>query len=157
MAQEIERRFLVKDMSWRQDVVGTEYKQAYLASDSTRTVRVRIAGDKAYLTIKGRAADGEIGHAEFEYEIPVDDAEYIFSNLCEPWKIEKTRYKIPHENHIWEVDIFHGQNEGLITTEIELSSEDEAFAIPEWVGDEVTHDSRYINVVLAKNPFTTWA
>ncbi len=157
MKQEIERKFLLKDDSWKEFAdVGSDYKQAYLAITMERTVRVRIAADKGYLTIKGPSVEGKIGHAEYEYEIPLSDANDLFNHLCEPGKIEKTRYNIRYENHIWEVDVFHGDNEGLIIAEVEMQSEDEIVALPSWVGEEVTGRSEYANAMLARNPYKNW-
>ena len=156
MATEIERKFLVKDDSWKVGATGTEYKQGYLHSSKDLTVRIRIAGDKGLITIKGGHKEGELAHAEYEYEIPLTDANEMFNNLCDPARIEKTRYKIPFEGHIWDVDVFHGANEGLIMAEVELADEHEEVKMPAWVGSEVSHDSRYYNALLAQNPFTTW-
>lgn len=157
MATETERKFLLKDSSWNNGVIGTAYKQGYLISSKERTVRIRIAGDKGYITIKGPGIEGSLTIAEYEYEIPLLDAEEMFTTLCEPEKIEKTRYKIPFEQHLWEVDVFHGSNEGLIMAEVELADEHESVILPPWIGTEVTHDPRYFNSRLAKNPFSTWA
>lgn len=156
MAIETERKFLLKDTSWNNDLVGTEYKQGYLVSTRERTARIRIAGTKGYITIKGPGVEGSLARPEYEYEIPLQDAEELFANLCEPEKIEKTRYKIPFENHIWEVDVFHGTNEGLVMAEVELTDEHEDVVIPPWIGEEVSHDPRYFNSNLAKHPFSTW-
>lgn len=156
MATETERKFLLKDSSWNTGIVGTEYKQGYLISTRERTVRIRIAGDKGYITIKGPGLEGSLARPEYEYEIPLIDAEELLATLCEPEKIEKTRYKIPFENHVWEVDVFHGSNEGLVMAEVELTDEHEAVTLPPWIGDEVSDDPRYFNSKLAKNPFTTW-
>lgn len=156
MATETERKFLVKDNSWNTGIAGTEYKQGYLVSMKERAVRIRIAGDKGLITIKGPGLDGSLAKPEFEYEIPLADAEEIFATLCEPDKIEKTRYKVPFENHVWEVDVFHGSNEGLIVAEVELQDEHEEVIIPTWIGEEVSHDVRYFNSELAKKPFSTW-
>lgn len=161
MATETERKFLVVGDAWRigengTNRVGTHYKQGYLVSSKERTVRVRIAGDTGYLTIKGPAPEGMLGKPEYEYEIPLTDAEELFSTLCLPEKIEKTRYKIPFGSHVWEVDVFHGTNEGLVMAEVELQSEHEQPEIPDWIGQEVSDDSRYYNGRLAKEPFSTW-
>ncbi len=157
MKQEIERKFLLKDDSWKNlGASGTEYKQAYLAVSMDRTVRVRIAGDRGYLTIKGPAVEGSVAHAEYEYEIPVQDAQDIFDHLCEPGKVEKTRYKIPYENHIWEIDVFHGDNEGLVMAEVELETEGEPVILPAWIGEEVSGNSHYANAMLAQNPYKNW-
>lgn len=157
MAQEIERKYLLANESWRDShPVGVAYQQGYLMSTAEKTVRIRIAGDRGYVTIKSGSQAGEIGRAEYEYEIPLCDAQEMFDTLCEPGKIEKTRYNIPYENHVWEVDVFQGANQGLITAEIELTAEDESFSVPSWIGQEVTHDKRYQNGRLAQEPYTTW-
>lgn len=161
MAIETERKFLLSSDAWKIDEygnerIGTPYKQGYLVSTVDLTVRVRIAGTTGIITIKGPTAPGKIGKAEFEYEIPLGDAEELFKTLCLPEKIEKTRYKIPFGSHVWEVDVFHGANEGLVMAEVELTSEDDQPEIPEWIGAEVTNDSRYYNALLARNPFSTW-
>lgn len=161
MATETERKFLVLGDDWKKDDqgnerVGTHYKQGYLASSKELTVRVRLAGDTGYITIKGPAQTGSLAHAEFEYEIPGTDAEELLTTLCLPGKIEKVRYKIPFENHIWEVDVFEGANTGLIMAEVELADEHETVIIPPWIGTEVSHDARYFNALLSKNPFSTW-
>lgn len=157
MAQEIERKFLLADDSWKEIVGGgVLYEQGYLVSDPEKSVRVRIAGNTGYLTIKSKVYDGGFSRAEFEYEIPVGDAKEIFNTLTLPGKIEKTRYHIPNGKHTWEIDVFHGDNDGLITAEIELESEDESFEKPEWIGEEVTFDNRFINGMLVKNPYKNW-
>ncbi len=157
MNTEIERKFLVKDNSWMDHVESkTAIAQAYLSKDPDRTVRVRIAGDEAFITIKGRPpADRPLDTPEFEYAIPVEDAEKLLK-LCLPGTITKVRHLIPDGPHTWEVDVFHGENEGLIMAEIELASENEPFNKPAWLGEEVTYDFRYKNGKLAENPFTTW-
>lgn len=157
MKQEIERKFLLTDNSWKTEgIVGVDYKQAYLASNMDRTVRIRVAGSQGYITIKGPTIENSIAHAEYEYEIPKSDAEYLFNNLCEPGKVEKTRYKLPYGNHIWEIDVFYGDNEGLIMAEVEMESEHEDVLLPPWVGTEVTGNSQYANAMLAKNPYKNW-
>ena len=152
MPKEIERKFLVKNDTWR-DASGTRYRQGYLSSVKERTVRVRTIEDKGYLTIKGIAVGAT--RLEFEYEIPRDDADTLL-DMCEQPLIEKNRYKLEHEGFIWEVDEFFGENQGLIIAELELESEDQQFPIPDWVGEEVTGDSRYFNANLIKNPFNAW-
>jgi adenylate cyclase len=156
MATETERKFLVKDDSWKNGVTGTEYKQGYLHSTKDLTVRVRIAGEKGLITIKGPSIKQSLSHAEYEYEIALSDAEEMFTNLCAAGKIEKTRYKIPFGNHIWEIDVFHGLNDGLIMAEVELHDEHEPVELPLWIGQEVSHDTKYYNALLSKNPFTRW-
>lgn len=161
MAIETERKFLVNSDAWRTDETGAQrvgipYKQGYIISSKERTVRIRIADGKGIITIKGLAPEGVLGRAEYEYEIPLTDAEELFERICLPEKIEKTRYKIPFGAHVWEVDVFHGTNEGLIVAEVELQSEDEQPEIPDWVGEEVSHDPRYFNAKLTEEPFSTW-
>ena len=153
MGTEIERKFLLKNDSWRAGAVGTSYVQGYLSRDPSRTVRVRQAGAKAFLTIKGRPEG--IARAEFEYEIPTTDAAELFA-LCISPLIEKTRYRIPFAGHWWEVDEFHGANAGLIIAEIELAAADEAFEKPGWVGEDVSGDPRYANSRLSECPYSTW-
>lgn len=157
MKYEIERKFLLKSNDWeKENSTGVLYKQAYLVTNKNRSVRIRITETSGYITIKGGLQDGTISRLEYEYEIPVQDAKEIFDNLCEEGKIEKTRYKIPYENHIWELDVFHGLNEGLITIEVELENEDEEVILPPWVGQDVSHEQKYSNGSLAKEPFSTW-
>lgn len=145
---EIERKFLVKG-DFRPFVTKTEkIVQAYLCSTKERTVRVRIKGSQAFLTIKGAANPNGFSRLEFEYPIPVQDAEQILS-LAQPGCIDKERHYIPVGKHLFEVDVFHGKHEGLIIAELELQSEDEAFERPQWLGEEVTGDVRYYNAYLA--------
>ncbi len=153
MAQEIERKYLVKGTSWREGAQGTLYRQGYLAKDAGRTVRVRVAGDSAFLTIKGRTND--VSRAEYEYAIPLADAHDLLA-FCEGPLVEKTRYKISHGGRVWEVDVFHGDNEGLIMAEVELESEDAAISLPDWAGAEVSHDARYYNSSLSRHPYKSW-
>jgi CYTH domain-containing protein len=152
MAVEIERKFLVVGTAWR-STPGTPYRQGYLNRDKERTVRVRLAGEQAFLTVKG-ATQGAT-RAEFEYPIPLADAEQLLE-LCDGPIIEKMRHVIAHEGSTWEVDEFSGQNAGLVIAEIELAAEDQAFARPDWLGSEVTHDPRYYNSSLAAHPYSTW-
>lgn len=154
MGKEIERKFLIKGDAWRAMAQGTHYRQGYLNSIKERTVRVRTVGDKAFLTIKGITVGAT--RAEYEYEIPFTDCNFLLDNLAEKPIIDKKRYKIPQGKFTWEVDEFFGDNQGLIVAEIELESEDEAFAKPDWIGDEVTGDPRYFNSNLIKHPFTKW-
>lgn len=153
MAVEIERKYLVKGQPWLQ-VPGVVYRQGYLNRDKTRTVRVRIAGEAAFLTIKGVNVGAT--RAEFEYPIPLADAEALLA-LCDGPLIEKTRYLLDHAGTRWELDVFAGDNAGLVVAEVELASEDQAFAKPDWLGDEVTQDARYFNSNLAVNPYCRWA
>jgi len=154
MGIEIERKFLVKDDSWRLSARGKKYHQGYLNSNKDRTVRVRTIDDKGYLTIKG-IAKGAV-RVEYEYEIPVAEARAMLDELCEKPIIEKSRYKIEYQGHVWEVDEFYGENQGLIIAEVELDTEDQKFAKPEWVGDEVTGDSKYFNSNLIHHPYRQW-
>jgi CYTH domain-containing protein len=153
MSQEIERKFLLRSDAWRDRATGVTYRQGYLSSFPERTVRVRIAGNRAFLTVKGITT--RHSRPEFEYSVPVADAEQMLA-LCEGPLVEKTRYEIPHAGKTWQVDEYHGDNRGLILAEIELIAEDEKFDIPEWIGAEVSGDSRYYNSNLARHPFTTW-
>jgi CYTH domain-containing protein len=154
MSKEIERKFLVKGDAWRALDKGTTYRQGYLNSAKERTVRVRTAEDKAFLTIKGLTLGAT--RAEYEYAIPFDEGKAMLDALAEKPLIEKKRYKIPSGDLTWEIDEFLGENAGLIVAEVELTSEDQAFDRPAWLGDEVTGDTRYYNANLIKKPFTRW-
>lgn len=154
MAQEIERKFLPASEGWRGRAAGTPYLQGYLCASKEQTVRVRLAGDQAFLTIKGPSQG--ISRAEFEYPIPLADARELFL-LCPLPLIEKTRYRIEHAGLIWEVDEFSGANSGLILIEVELAFAEQAFVKPDWVGEEVSADSRYTNAMLSRRPYSTWA
>lgn len=154
MGIEIERKFLLKNNSWKTEGSGLYYKQGYLSKTIDCTIRLRIAGDNACLTIKGRS--NSISRIEYEYEIPVGDAEEMLDQFCEKPYIEKHRYRISFGKHVWEIDEFHGDNNGLYLAEIELSSEDEKFDLPPWIGDEVSGDSKYYNSNLSKHPFAKW-
>ena len=154
MAVEIERKFLVQGEGWRQGASGVRYVQGYLNRDKARTVRVRIAGAQGFLTIKGESVGAT--RAEFEYPIPVADAQALLA-LCEGPLIDKTRYRIPLDGRVWEVDVFAGDNAGLVVAEIELPSEDAPFTRPPWLGMEVTHDARYFNSSLSRSPYARWA
>ena len=154
MKQEIERKYLLKNDDWKTQVTNSfAIKQGYLNSDKHRTVRVRVKGDKGYLTIKGKNVGAT--RPEYEYAIPLQDAIDMLL-LCEPPIIEKTRHIVIIESHTWEIDIFEGTNAGLQVAEIELNSEDEHFTIPTWVGYEVTDDARYYNSSLISQPFSSW-
>jgi adenylate cyclase len=153
MGKEIERKFRVIKDTWR-NVKGTRYRQGYLNSAKERNVRVRTMEDKAYLTIKGIAIGAS--RMEFEYEIPLQDADELLE-ICEKPLIEKTRYKVQEGGFVWEVDEFFRENQGLIVAEVELESEDQEFPKPDWVGEEVTGDTRYFNSNLIKNPYTNWS
>lgn len=153
MGVEIERKFLLKDDSWRKNSVGIFYTQGYLNKTQKSTVRVRIAGDRGFLTIKSKSQG--ISRKEFEYEIPKKDAIELLELSLTPI-IEKIRYKIEYAGNCWEVDEFLGENKGLFVAEIELSSEDQQFEKPDWVGEEVSGDKRYYNSHLARNPYLKW-
>ena len=152
MAAEIERKFLVKE-GWRPQTEGVRIAQGYLSSVPERTVRVRIKGEKGFLTVKGR--NEGIRRAEFEYEIPLLDAETMLT-LCEQPLIEKRRCLVPYGGFTWEVDVFAGANEGLIVAEIELPQEDAVFEKPDWIGQEVSGDVRYYNSSLIHHPYREW-
>ena len=154
MGVEIERKFLVRDDGWKSQGQGVLLRQGYLSSAPERTVRVRIEDESATLTIKGKSTGAS--RAEWEYAIPLTDAQALLDGLCERPFIEKKRYRIHFEGMVWEVDEFLGENAGLIVAEIELTSEDQVFARPAWLGEEVTHDARYFNSSLLRNPYTRW-
>ncbi|SHI44410.1 CYTH domain-containing protein [Flavobacterium terrae] len=153
---EIERKFLVKNLDFiTLATTKNRIVQGYLNSTPERTVRVRIKGNKGYLTIKGISNESGTTRMEWEKEIDILDAEELLK-LCEKGVIDKIRYEIPFGDHIYEVDIFNGDNEGLIMAEIELQTEDETFKKPYWLGEEITSDKRYYNAYLSNNPFKTW-
>lgn len=171
MATEIERKFLVKQESWRTTAdahyreKGARYRQGYLSTDKERTVRVRTiaqvrsaqgeGGEQhGYLTIKGKSVGAS--RAEYEYEIPMQDAEEMLDTLCQRPLIEKIRYKVDQGGVTWEVDEFFGENAGLIIAEVELEDADQSFTKPAWVGQEVTDDPRYFNANLVEHPFSCW-
>ncbi len=156
MAREIERKFLVAGDGWRSGAVGVPYRQGYLSAgrDAGCTVRVRVAGENAWVTIKGPAADG--ARDEYEYPVPVADAEEMLERLCAGGRIEKLRYRVPFAGHTWEVDEFSGQNAPLAVAEVELDRIDEEVSLPPWVGLEVTDDQRYTNAALARRPYSLW-
>ncbi len=154
MPKEIERKFLVNSLEFKNLGRGILIRQGFLSSDKERVVRIRVVEQKAFITIKGLST-GSI-RSEFEYEIPKIDAEVIMNELCEKPIIEKYRYRINSGNLVWEVDEFKGLNEGLVIAEIELEYENQTFDIPDWIGREVTDDPRYYNSNLIRNPFTKW-
>ena len=154
MGKEIERKFLLAGDDWRSLAQGMTYRQGYLNTAKERTVRIRTDGTRGFITIKGPPA-GTV-RREYEYEIPAHDADTILEELCEKPIIEKIRYRIGLGKHIWEVDEFLGENEGLIIAEVELSREDEPFERPPWLGRDVTDDPRYYNANLVKNPYKKW-
>ncbi|NND64591.1 MAG: CYTH domain-containing protein [Gammaproteobacteria bacterium] len=153
---EIERKFLVKNNRYQTEAHDQHHiRQGFLNSDPNRLVRIRIANQQAYLTVKGPSDDHLISRFEWEVTVPLNDAEQLFA-LCEPGIIKKTRYFVTAETHTFEVDVFKGDNLGLVIAEIELQSENENFARPSWLGDEVTRDTRYYNINLIQRPFNTW-
>lgn len=154
MASEIERKFIVDHEKWRPGDAGVPVVQGYLPVSGKTAVRVRITGPRAFLSIKGENR-GPV-RSEFEYPIPLSDARQMLSDLCVRPFIEKTRYYVPHAGFTWEVDVFAGENAGLIVAEIELISEDQEFILPPWVKAEVTHDPRYYNANLVANPYSRW-
>ena len=154
MGKEIERKFLVKDDIFKTLAQGTSYRQGYLNSQKERVVRVRTIDDKGFLTVKGITTGAT--RVEYEYEIPVKDAEAMLDELCEKPLIEKNRYKIKQGNFIWEVDEFFGENQGLICAEVELAREAQSYDKPEWIGEEVTGDPKYFNSNLIQNPYKNW-
>lgn len=154
MGIEIERKFLVVDDGWKYQAECVFMRQGYICSDPGRVVRVRIEGERAMLTIKGKTEG--ISRGEWEYAIPLEDACQLLDVLCEKPLIEKNRYRIPFGGFVWEVDEFFGENAGLIVAEIELESESQSFVKPDWVGQEVSHDSRYANANLFKYPYQRW-
>lgn len=153
MGVEIERKFLVRDRAVLAEVEGVPYRQGYLSIDPERTVRVSRAGDHAFLTIKGLSRGAT--RAEFEYPIPVEDAEAMLLQ-CLPPIIAKLRHRLPHAGLVWEVDVFGGENEGLVVAEVEIPSEATEVALPPWIGEEVTDDPRYFNANLVRHPYRDW-
>ena len=155
MGMEIERKFRVQDDSWRKQAdAGTRFRQGYLSGSKKASVRVRIEGERANLNIKSSTLG--ITRSEYEYEIPLKEAEELLKELCEKPLIEKTRYYLTFAGKLWEVDVFAGDNEGLVVAEVELPSEDAIFEVPPWAGEEVSHDKRYYNVCLVKHPYKDW-
>ena len=156
MAQEIERKFLVKDDSFKELAFSfSRIAQGYICSTRGRTVRVRIRDDKGYLTIKGSAGENGLSRYEWEKELPLAEAQELMK-LCEPGMIDKTRYLVQCGKHVYEVDECYGDNEGLVVAEIELSSEDESFEKPDFIGEEVTGIVKYYNSFLMKYPYSKW-
>ncbi|MDX1805273.1 MAG: CYTH domain-containing protein [Alcanivorax sp.] len=154
MALEIERKFLLREPGIVDGLDGERLTQGYLSHDRNATVRVRIAGANAWLTIKGKT----VGHtrSEFEYAIPADDARQMLEKLCPAGVIDKTRYRLPQGPLCWEIDVFHGDNQGLVLAEIELPNADTDFQRPAWLGEEVSDDPRYFNSALSQHPFRDW-
>ena len=158
MKKEIERKFLVLNNDWKNEIyTSASIKQAYLAKDKNISIRVRIIDEKqCLLCIKGTMEEGHITRPEYEYEIPIEDALYIFNNLAKVGSVEKTRYNIQYAGHIFEVDEFGGQNGGLVVAEVELKDENETIDKPTWLGAEVSYDPKYLNSNLAFKPYKTW-
>lgn len=155
MATEIERKFLLRNLTFKEKAVSKKhYSQGYIEGSLNATVRIRTVEDKAYITIKGHIVG--ISRDEYEYEIPLEDARQMQERLCGE-KVEKIRYIVWHEGKRWEVDEFLGANEGLFVAELELNSENESFPLPDWAGEEVTDDFRFRNSHLSKEPFSTWS
>lgn len=154
MGQEIERKFLVTSTAYRDLAKGTHYKQGYLNSQKERVVRVRTIDTTGFMTVKGITKGAT--RLEYEYEIPAKDADELLDQLCEQPIIDKHRYKVATGDFVWEIDEFHGDNEGLTVAEVELESEDQDFPKPDWIGEEVTGDPRYYNSNLIANPFKSW-
>ena len=155
MGIEIERKFLVDHEKWRgvAKPAGTHFRQGYLLDDAKRTIRIRATDDRAFITIKGTTTG--ISRKEFEYPIPLDDATAMLDAFAES-EVDKVRYCIDFNGNLWEVDVFEGKNSGLIMAEIELDDENQVFSKPEWITDEVSHDVRYYNSNLSKDPFKNW-
>lgn len=154
MGKEVERKFLVIGTAWKREAKGALYRQGYLSTAKERTVRVRTTPEKAFLTIKGLTVG--VSRSEFEYEIPLSDADVMLDELCERPIIEKNRHKLAFDGLTWEIDEFLGENEGLILAELELTSEGQSFARPSWLGPEVSSDPRYFNSNLINNPYKHW-
>ena len=155
MAHEIERKFLVTDESWRAEVRAEKrYRQGYMGASERASIRVRLSGDQAHLNIKSATLD--VFRHEYEYAIPPAEAEEMLDLLCEKPLIEKTRYFIDRGGHTWEVDVFEGENAGLVVAELELDHADEPFERPPWLGEEVSDDPRYYNVCLVNHPYKDW-
>ena len=151
---EIERKFLVIGDAWKALGTPVLFHQGYLNRNSERSVRIRMEGDLAKLNIKSKR--GEICRIEYEYPIPVEDARFMLEEICEQPTLTKQRTRIENGKFCWEVDEFYGANQGLVIAEIELQSEDQSFEKPDWIGVEVSHDPRYLNINLIQNPFQTW-
>jgi CYTH domain-containing protein len=155
MGREIERKFLVNGDHWRSLAdTGTVFRQGYLSLEPGRSVRVRLAGEMGSLNIKGKIS--MLSRHEFEYAISAEDAHELLDKLCIQPLIVKTRYRLTHHGLVWEIDEFAGDNAGLIIAEVELASEDQGFDAPEWLGEEVSHDPRYLNINLVKRPYSHW-
>jgi len=155
MGVEIERKYLVRSDAWREKVQrASRMRQGYLTEAGPASVRVRVAGDKGYLNIKSMTVGVE--RHEYEYEIDLGEANEILDNLCIGPRIEKTRYYVEDGGHLFEVDVFEGENAGLVVAELELTEVDQPVNIPDWLGDEVSDDPRYYNVSLVRHPYSRW-
>lgn len=154
MAVEIERKFRTKGVDFLANQEGERLTQGYLSHDPRATVRLRVQGDHAWLTVKGKTHGAS--RSEFEYPIPTADAHAMLEEMCPQGVIDKTRYRIQVGEHVWEVDEFHGDNQGLVVAEVELDSEDQPFERPPWLGEEVTDDPRYYNSALSRTPYGQW-
>lgn len=155
MGIEIERKFLVLNTDWKQQAdTGTTMQQGYLSTDPGRSVRVRIEGQQACINIK--SATSTLSRLEYQYAIPLADAREILGELCDGKWVEKVRYRVPQPPHVWEIDIFSAANQGLVVAEIELGHEEEPFARPDWLGEEVSGDPRYLNMNLISHPYSQW-
>ena len=155
MAREIEKKYRVQGQPWTQ-LLGTRLKQGYLCSKGKATVRIRTAGGNAWLTIKGRPEDGSFDRMEHEYTIPIDDANEMLDKLSDSSIIEKTRYTLDYQGHEWVIDVFEGDNKGLVVAEIELPSEDTAFDLPPWAGQDLTFDHRFSNSSLSSQAWSSF-
>lgn len=154
MAKEIERKFLIDEDIVNDLCDGKRISQGYINTSDRTVVRARIKNNEAFITLKGEMKGFTC--SEFEYKIPLDDAESIINELCSGGTVDKTRYEVRHGNHVWEIDVFHGQNEGLIVAEIELQSESEEVELPSWIIREVTGEKKYYNISLLDNPYSKW-
>lgn len=154
MGVEVERKFLVKRELLSLPLQGQEMKQGYISGGNNTTVRIRIAGEKAFLTLKGKTVG--ISRSEFEYEIPKSDADQMLDEFCDGKVVKKIRYEVTFGNHLWEVDVFEGENSGLIIAEIELSHSEESFEKPQWLEKEVSGDKQYFNSYLLDIPYNSW-
>ena len=155
MATEIERKFLVVNDQWREHVLSeSRLKQGYLANQINASIRVRIGNGKAHLNIKSTTIG--VSRSEFEYEVPTEDAEAMLREVAQQPFIDKTRYKVRCGDHVWDLDVFEGENRGLVVAEVELAHENEPFEMPPWAGEEVSGEAKYYNVNLVAHPFSRW-
>lgn len=155
MATEIERKYLILNDGWRDQAdEGIQITQGYMGGNDKSSIRIRINGDSANLNIKSKTLG--MLRSEYEYAIPLEDAREMLTTLCDRPYIDKTRFHVSHEGHLWEIDVFAGENEGLIVAELELDSADEAYNLPDWIGKEVTEEPRYYNICLVTHPYKNW-